>query len=299
MTRFSAATAIFYLIFFVSLPAVAQSDQDTGSGSQCFPWQEFKDGRCVAKPSQSPPPPALAPSLSGPTSNPCTDGTRNLSSQCPCPGNTHPDVASGRCTADSIDPARRTDETIVCKGGTAINGNCACPAGFNLMPATGNLGGTCVKTNAENCLGGELTVSGTCLCNGQVVMSGETYLLEYTSGKCVPKRCPIATLLRDGKCVATSAATPPAATVEPETASRSASPKKTREKPVGEETGKEDSEEADDHRHCAHGMIRSRSGCIAAHRRTPGSYGNAAASFRQYYRMYQVPGSGGMMGPPN
>jgi len=71
------------------------------------------------------------------------------------------------------------------------------------MPASGNAGGgICVKTKAENCLGGELTVSGTCLCNGQVVMSGETYLLEYSRGKCVPKRCPVQTQRRGGKCVA-------------------------------------------------------------------------------------------------
>lgn len=182
MTPFLAAAAIFCLVFFASLPAVAQSDQDLSSASQCFPWQQLSDGRCVAKPSPSPPPAVLAPGLSELPTNPCIDDTRNLSARCPCPGNTHPDVTSGRCVADSIVPARRPDETIVCNGGAVTNGNCGCPAGFNLIPATGNPGGgTCVKTNAENCLGGELTVSGRCLCNGQVVMSGETYLLEYTS----------------------------------------------------------------------------------------------------------------------
>jgi hypothetical protein len=282
MTRFSATAAILIdLIFFAAFPAVAQPNQDSAAGSQCFPWQELSDGRCVAKP--SPPPPALSPDVSGPVANQCPDETRNLSSQCACPGNTHPD-ATGRCVADIVIPARKADETMVCNGGTVANGGCACPAGFSLMPAAGNSsGGACVKTDAENCLGGELTVSGTCLCNGQVVMSGETYLLEYASGKCVPKRCPVETLLKDGKCVATSAATP-----EPEATTKPASPR---------ESPKEESEQAEHHRRCGHGMIHTRSGCVAPHRRLPGIYGNAAASVRQYYRMYQVPG--GSMAPPN
>jgi hypothetical protein len=295
MTRLSAAAAIFYLVFFASLPAAAQSEPDSASESQCFPWQELRDGRCVAKPPQSPSPAALAPATSSPaTANPatfspatsqCPDDTRNLSSQCPCPGNTHRD-ASGRCVTDIVVPARKADEAVVCNGGTVTNGGCACPAGFNLRPATGNAsGGTCVKTNAENCLGGELTVSGTCLCNGQVVMSGETYLLEYTSGKCVPKRCPIETLLKDGKCVATSAATP-AARPEPQAASKPDSPKES-----SRESFKEDSGDSERRHQCGRGMIHTRSGCVAARRRSPGIYGNAAASFRQYYRMYRVPGA--------
>jgi hypothetical protein len=281
MTRFSAAAVILiYLIFPNFFPAAAQSDQDSASASQCFPWQESKDGRCVAKPSQSPP--ALSPAVSD---IPCSDGTRNLSSQCACPGNTHPDVATGRCVADIIVPARKADESVVCNGGTVTNGSCACPAGFDLRPAAVNSsGGACVRTNAENCLGGELTASGTCLCNGQVVMSGETYLLEYTGGKCVPKRCPVETLLKDGKCIAISAAARP----EPEAAGKPASPK---------ESSKGDSEEAEHHRHCGHGMVHLRLGCVAALRKGPGLYGNAAASFRQYYRVYQVPSAG--MTPPN
>jgi hypothetical protein len=49
------------------------------------------------------------------------------------------------------------------------------------------------------CLGGELTAGGKCLCSGQVTMSGETYLLEYSRGKCLPMRCPVSEL-NDGKC---------------------------------------------------------------------------------------------------
>jgi hypothetical protein len=54
---------------------------------------------------------------------------------------------------------------------------------------------------AAVCLGGELTVSGQCLCSGQVTMSGETYLLEYSRGKCLPMRCPVSEV-KDGKCTA-------------------------------------------------------------------------------------------------
>jgi hypothetical protein len=95
-------------------------------------------------------------------------------------------------------PAQGNQPT--CDGGTVdAAGQCACPAGFNLLPAAS--GETCVKTHAANCLGGDLTVAGACLCDGNVTMSGETYALEFVGGKCVPKRCPDHTYLKDGKCV--------------------------------------------------------------------------------------------------
>jgi hypothetical protein len=105
-----------------------------------------------------------------------------------------------------INSPRKTDDSVVCGGGVMNNGVCTCPAGFNLMQANGNVAGsgTCVRTNAENCLGGELTVTGTCFCNGRVTMSGETYALEFVGGKCVPKRCPEHSYLKDGKCVPAS-----------------------------------------------------------------------------------------------
>ena len=182
MTRFSAAAVIFgWLAFFSSFPVIAQSDP-----SQCFPWQEFKNGTCVAKPSQAPPPlPPVEPTSAAP---PCFDGTRSLSGQCTCPINMH--LEGGRCTADAsvsapaapaIAPAaiappippplpqqatRKPDEPMVCDGGTASNGRCVCPAGYAVMPPLGGgSGGTCVRTDAANCQGGELTVSGTCMCN--------------------------------------------------------------------------------------------------------------------------------------
>ena len=299
MTRFSAAALILsWLAFFSSFPAIAQSDP-----SQCFPWQEFKNGTCVAKPSQAPPPlPADAPVSSAP---PCTDGTRSLSGQCTCPINMH--LERGRCTADASistpatpaitpaaiappippplpQPTRKADEPLLCDGGTASSGRCVCPAGYIVMPPRGGgSGGTCVRTDAANCQGGELTVSGACMCNGQVVMSGETYLLEYTNGKCVPKRCPVSTEMRDGKCTSVSAVTP-ASAPEPEP---KAKPKDTK-----------DTDEGERHRGCGRGMVRSHSGnCVVARRRMPAIA--APPGLSQYYQNYPFPGHSLSSTPPN
>ena len=59
----------------------------------------------------------------------------------------------------TVAPTRKADDNVVCEGGTVSNGLCLCPAGFNVMPTSANAnGGTCVRTNAENCQGGEMTV---------------------------------------------------------------------------------------------------------------------------------------------
>jgi hypothetical protein len=278
MTRLFAAAAIsICFAFFIPLSADAQSDRDSASDNQCFPWQEFRGGHCVAKPSQAEPPPAPVPAPV--VSDPCMKATRNLSAQCACPENTHRDAAGGACLADVQPTHKLDDKDIVCDGGTITSGACGCPTGFHLMAAGGNrAGGTCVRTNAENCLGGELTAAGTCLCNGQVVMSGETYLLEYASGKCVPKRCPVETLLKDGKCVAMSATSPSPA---PEEKNKLAAPK-------------EASEEGEHRHHCGHGMVRTHAGCVPARRRFPVIYGNGIG---RYYRMDQFPGAAAT--PPN
>jgi hypothetical protein len=298
MTRFSAAAVIFgWLAFFSSFPAIAQSDP-----SQCFPWQEFKNGTCVAKPSQAPPPlPAPGPTSAAP---PCFDGTRSLSGQCTCPINMH--LEGGRCTADAsistpvapaIAPAAvappippplpqqatsKPDEPMVCEGGTASGGQCVCPAGYVVMsPRGGGSGGTCVRTNAANCQGGELTVSGTCMCNGQVVMSGETYLLEYTNGKCVPKRCPVSTEMRNGKCTAVSAVTPASA---PE--------------PTAKPKDSKDTDEGETHHGCGRGMVRTHNGnCVVARRKLPAIA--APPGLSQYYRNYQFPGNSSSATPQN
>jgi hypothetical protein len=99
---------------------------------------------------------------------------------------------------------RGTLEAIACEGGTVTAGKCTCPAEFKFLPATSGTGGSCVRSNAENCRGGDLTAAGSCLCSGRVTMSGETYALEFLSGKCVPKRCPLETYLKEGKCVASN-----------------------------------------------------------------------------------------------
>lgn len=87
-------------------------------------------------------------------------------------------------------------------------------------------------------------------------MSGETYLLEYVHGKCVPKRCPVQTRLKDGKCVATSD-TSPATGPEPAGIGKPAPPKQ------------DAAGEAESRRPCGRGMVRTRSGCAPVHRRYP------------------------------
>jgi hypothetical protein len=171
-----------------------------------------------------------------------------------------------------IDP-RQADDSVVCDGGTLSNGACSCPAGFDLMSTNGNLpgSGTCVRTNAENCLGGELTVAGKCLCNRRVIMSGETYGLEFVGGKCIPKRCPENTYSKNGKCAAVS--------------DRGDAPE-DKSKP-DQATGPSD--EPARHHGCGRGMVRTHAGCVVARRRYPGVF----AAPEQYYlgpRSYRLRG---------
>lgn len=298
MTRFFAAAAIAaFWIVFTSLPARAQANEDSSSDLQCFPWQELRNGRCVAKPVGAPQPPAPAPATAPElSSDPCSQRSLSLSSPCKCPAASHLDAASGACVADApvpptpsattpvaprptADPAPGPAIAIACTGGTVTNGACVCPSGFDLMATDGNAanGGTCVKTHADNCLGGELTVSGTCLCTGQVVMSGETYGLEYLNGKCVPKRCPEQAVLKGGKCLAISTT---AAAPEPETTTPAAP------KQAGE---------ADEHRRrCGHGMVHTHSGCVPARRHHPAGTGSFPGDLERYYRTYQMHGFSGV-----
>jgi hypothetical protein len=155
---------------------------------------------------------------------------------------------------------------VFCDGGNVIDGSCACPAGFHVMAITGvAVGGRCVKTDAENCLGGELTVRGTCQCNGQVTMSGEVYLLEFVKGKCIPQRCPVQTVLKDGQCLKTSATTP--------APGPDLTGKVTPAAPVSEAKKEPADSDDDDHRrHCGRGMVHNRAGeCVPARRRAPSS----------------------------
>jgi hypothetical protein len=273
MPRYFAVAAIaVFLVVCNSSAARAQSNEDSSAGLQCFPWQEVHNGRCVAKPVAAPPPAIAAPApVPAPrvSADPCS--LRSLSIRCKCAASTHFDVVSGSCVADApvmAEPAI----AIVCTGGTVTNGACLCPSGFNLMSTDGNAanGGTCVKPHADNCLGGELTVSGTCLCTGQVVMSGEIYGLEFINGKCVPKRCPEQTLLKGGKCLAISTT---AAAPEPETTAAPEPPKKA------------DEEDAHSH-HCGRGMVHTHSGCVPAGRSNRIGIGAVPPELQRYYRNY-------------
>jgi hypothetical protein len=273
MTRVFAAAAIsICLLFLISAPARAQTDSD------CFPWQEMRDGHCVPRGTSAP---TRSPSLSGP----CIGGTNDPGGQCVCPANTHLDDASGSCLANiipTIPQAPKPTVNIVCDGGQLSGGACTCPAGFKLKSAGDDtaIGGTCVRTDAANCLGGELTVAGTCLCTRRVIMSGEEYALEYVNGKCIPQRCSIADL-REGKCVSTAAKS---GNVAPEEKAKPAPPKLA-----------SDAEEP--RQHCGRAMIRTRSGCVPVRRRNPGSYESGPAGLSGYYRSYQIPGTN--FGPPN
>jgi len=144
-----------------------------------------------------------------------------------------------------------------------------CPSGFNLKPTDDNVGGTCVRTDAENCLGGELTVSGKCMCSGRVTMDGETYPLEYSRGKCLPSRCPKTAMWRDGRCVANAS---PQLSSEP------------KQQPAKE--AKDASGDSEPRRHCERGMVLTRSGCVPARRRVQ----DYESRLRQYYRNYRFPG---------
>lgn len=290
MTRLSAAAAIaICLLFGFPLPARSQPDRTAPAESQCFPWQELKDGFCVPKPATTTP---AAPIIS----NPCDKGgQRNLSLRCPCPPSSHRDQASGQCVANAIVAPKpiaapkpvvtphpivipKPGKAVICGGGTLSGGACVCPAGFHLMPAANAAGGgTCVKLHAQNCLGGELTVSGTCLCNSVVVMSGKTYELEDIGGKCLPKRCPLHTVLRGNHCISTASAP------GPETA-KPAPPRPAIRK------GK--------HRHrCGRGMVRTHSGCVAARRRHRKHTHDIPDELRRYYRDDGFQGLSG--GPAN
>jgi len=240
MTRFAAAI----LLGLGLCVAGAGQAQDSEPADRCFPWQEFRNGVCVAKPTPlTPPALPAAPAPSPPPDPADSSATTNPPA---CPANTHADGSA--CVADALPPGPpppRALITVTCNGGTASNGQCTCPAGFELTPAGTDAGGTCARSNAENCIGGAMTVAGQCLCNGQVTMSGQVYDLEFGKGQCVPKRWP-----RDGPCV--TAAAKPDADAPPKLSSE--------ERP----------------RDCGRGMVATRHGCVPARHRSqatdPGAY---------------------------
>jgi hypothetical protein len=191
---------------FASAPSFAQSDQD----SRCFPWQELRDGACVAKGSQPPgqsrqlttTPRDDPPSTAAPVAPPSPPVATAPVAPLPPPLAATP--VSPPAPPVATVPVAAAPAAILCDGGTAGGSTCNCPGGYTLLPATSGSGGTCVRSNADNCRGGVQTVSGICLCDGRVTMSGESYALEFLGGKCVPKRCPDQSYLREGKCVASN-----------------------------------------------------------------------------------------------
>ncbi|MBR1086121.1 hypothetical protein JQ621_01380 [Bradyrhizobium manausense] len=245
MTRFSAA-----ILFGLCLGLCGPGTGWAQDSERCFPWQEFRGGICVAK--SAPIAPVQVPAAPDVGPPPAPAETNAAPPPLVCPPNSH--IEGGACITDVAPPpaAPRALITITCNGGAASDGRCTCPAGFQLMPADTDLGGTCVRSNAENCLGGQTTVAGECLCIGQVTMSGQVYDLEFVRGKCVPKRCP-----RDGACV--TAATPPAT----DASSKS---------PSGERP-----------RDCGSGMVATRQGCVPARHRSQPAAPNTYLRIRPNY----------------
>jgi hypothetical protein len=243
MTRFAAAILVglgLNLSLGLCVAGAGQA-QDSEPADRCFPWQEFRNGVCVAKSAPLAPAPLPAAQAPSPPAAPADSSATTI--PLVCPPNSH--VDGGACIIDASPTPPRALITITCYGGTASNGRCTCPAGYELVQVGTDSGGTCVRTNAENCLGGQMTVAGECLCNGQVTMSGQVYDLEFVRGKCVPKRCP-----RDGPCVTAAA------------------------KPEADAAPKLPSEEQP--RDCGRGMIATRHGCMPARHRShatdPGTY---------------------------
>src|SRR5690348_9471440 len=172
MTRILVTAAILVgLSFSMFSPAHSGPQRNLASDNGCFPWQDFRKGKCVTKESPTSPPPLPEQ----PAAEPSPTLAAPPAAAPPAP---LPPALGSSPPSETI--TRRPDMAVVCDGGTVANGTCTCPSGFHVLPASGGeAGGTCVRNNADSCLGGELTVSGKCLCSGQVTMSGETYLLEY------------------------------------------------------------------------------------------------------------------------
>lgn len=203
MARFLTLMAISICgVLFAPASALAQSDQD----NRCFAWEELRDGACVAKPFLEPAPaPGQSRQL---TTTPRDDAPAPPAAAAPA-APPPPPLATAPVAPPPTPPTApptlaAAPVATLCDGGTASDSTCTCPGGYTLLPATSGSGGTCVRSNAENCRGGVQTVAGICLCDGRVTMSGETYALEFLGGKCVPKRCPDQTFLKEGKCVASN-----------------------------------------------------------------------------------------------
>src|SRR6202012_6088577 len=121
MTRFSATIAILAcLTCSILLPAHSQSNnRSISTDNGCFPWQDFKNGQCVTRPSAPTPGPGPAPAAAEPPTivaappmppqppvppplppSPPSPPVQVVSPPAPpapvCPLSTHYDAASGR-----------------------------------------------------------------------------------------------------------------------------------------------------------------------------------------------------------
>jgi len=251
MTRILVTAGILAgLSFSIVCAAHSGPQRNLASDNGCFPWQDFRKGKCVTKESPTSPPPLPEQPAAEPVPAPPPAAVAPAPS---APPYVPAPALSSSPPSETI--TRRPEVTVVCDGGSVVNGACTCPSGYRVLPASsGEAGGACVRNNAESCLGGELTVSGKCLCSGQVTMSGETYLLEYSRGKCLPMRCPV-TELKEGKC-----------TTSPTLQSTEEAEPKKRPAPTRAES--------EPRRRCGRGMVQTRSGCVAAHRRWDDYYGD-------------------------
>jgi hypothetical protein len=109
-------------------------------------------------------------------------------------------------------------------------------------------------------------------------MDGQTYDLEFVRGECVPKRCPVETVLKQGRCIAISAtASAPATEATTNSASKEA---------------KKPADDGDERHHvCAHGMVHTHAGCVSARRRSSAGIGNVPAELQRYYHSFALPGN--------
>ena len=146
MARLSALMTLSLCgVLLAPLAGLAQSQSEPEN--RCFPWQELRDGTCVAKavPVETAPgqsrqltttprdePPAAAAPVAPPPAPPVVIA--------PPP----PPLAAPVAAAPAAAPA----VAILCDGGTVTGNACSCPGGYTLLPASSGSGGTCVRSNA-------------------------------------------------------------------------------------------------------------------------------------------------------
>lgn len=186
----------------------AQSDQD----SRCFPWQELRDGACVAKSSQAPGQSRQLDDAARPLAGNSRPGCATRSSRCysPC----------GAATAGAF--CRDARGTAASSAGRS-RARCGGCAGYDplrwrngerqhlQLPRRLRCFRRRQAAAAPACAAMPTRAAAECrpwpasaCATAASTMSGESYALEFLGGKCVPKRCPDNSYLREGKCVASN-----------------------------------------------------------------------------------------------